>query len=175
MTDLPSYRAEPDAEFADRLERELLRRLTDPAVATLTEVPLVSVLPETDDYLTTPDLEADGRRRRPSRIRFVAGGLVAAALVAVLALVIRNGGEGEPAVAPPVANGLIAFAGNPGVGSAQSDIYVRRAGRHRAAGADLDPGARRVRAHLVAGRQPPRLRANRPALGPSHARLHAPL
>jgi Tol biopolymer transport system component len=124
MTDLPPYRAEPDAEFADRLERELLSRLTDPALATLTEVALVTDVPETDADVAEPDLQAADRRRRPSRIRLVAGGLVAAGLVAVLALVVRNGGDSEPAVAPPAANGLIAFAGNPGGGSAQSDIFV---------------------------------------------------
>jgi Tol biopolymer transport system component len=124
MSDFPSYRAEPDAEFADRLEGELLRRLTDPAGVTLTDVALVTDVPETDNAVEELGLEAGDRRRRPSRIRLVAGGLIAAGLVAVLALVVRNGSESEPAIAPPVRNGLIAFAGNAGDGSAQSDIYV---------------------------------------------------
>ena len=35
MVDPPTYRAEPDPEFADRLERVLLQRLTAPAGSAL--------------------------------------------------------------------------------------------------------------------------------------------
>ncbi len=57
----------------------------------------------------------------------------------------------------------------------------RRARRQRAATVDLDAGARRVRAHLVIGRTPPRLRANRgsrvscPVHDPLSARRRGPV
>jgi Tol biopolymer transport system component len=112
------------AEITDDKPTSSLGPNGDGAVGAFVEVPLVEAVPETVAGVAKPDIEVAEHRRRLPPIRLVAGGLVAAGLVAVLALVVRNGSESEPAVAPPAANGLIAFAGNQGDGSAQSDIYV---------------------------------------------------
>jgi dipeptidyl aminopeptidase/acylaminoacyl peptidase len=124
MTDVPSFRAVPDAEFADRLERELLRRLAEPAVFTLTEVPLVTDVPDAEDDESKPDIEVAERRRRPSPIRLVAGGLIVAGLIAGLVLVDRSSRESQVAGPPPAANGLLAFVGESAENPAESDIYV---------------------------------------------------
>ena len=124
MTDLHSYRADPDAEFANRLERELLGRLTDPAVSTPTELALVTDVREAEEEVTRFDVERADGRRRPWRIRLVVGGLTAAGLVAVLALAGRNSREGEPTDALPAANGLIAISGDPADGTQPSDVTV---------------------------------------------------
>jgi WD40-like Beta Propeller Repeat len=117
-----------DIDARGRHEAERLRK--EAARIADTEAALQSVLAGEVVVPLEPHRRAPSRgpvaRRRVStrrRIRLVVGGLVAAGLVAVLALVVRNGGENQTAAGVP-ANGLIAFAGNPGDGSAQSDIYV---------------------------------------------------
>jgi dipeptidyl aminopeptidase/acylaminoacyl peptidase len=107
----------PDPDLLEPLEP--LEHLDQ---ATLTEVSLVRKLPETDD-VPALDLDADVRRRWPSRIRLVGGGLVAAGLVAVLVVVGRYSLESQTAADVP-ANGLIAFAGNQGGGESPTDIYA---------------------------------------------------
>jgi Tol biopolymer transport system component len=125
MSDVHPYRAEPDAAFADRLEGELLRRLAEPAGATSTKRPPLRKAPPTECDVNGIDVEVADGRRRPSRLHVVAGGLVAAGLVAALALVVGNTRDSQRATAPPVANGLIAFAVGTGDGeSPLSDIYL---------------------------------------------------
>ena len=65
-----------------------------------------------------------GDPQRPLWIRVVAGGLIAAALVGVVALVGRNSRDSQLAVAGSAVNGLIAFASTSDDGSEQTDIYV---------------------------------------------------
>ncbi len=115
MPDLsPSYRVEPDAEFADRLERVLVQRLTAPASSRPTEVPRVTTVSRID---TTPgnswtgeddaliDLDSMGAARRPARRRLAAtialGAAAAAVLAVALTAVIRIEDEHDLADVPP--------------------------------------------------------------------------
>ncbi len=125
MTDVHPYRAEPDAAFADRLERELLRRLAEPAGATSSKKPPLRKSPPTERDVNGIDLDVAGGRRRREPLHLVAGGLIAAGLVAAFALVVGNTRESQRAVAPPAANGLIAFpVGTGDNDSPLSDIYL---------------------------------------------------
>jgi Tol biopolymer transport system component len=96
----------------------------DGAVATFVDVPLVRDSPETDRGVNATELDAVGGRRGRSRIRLIAGCLIAAGLVAALVLVGRNSRETQPAIAPSGGNGLIAFAVATGGNSLLSDIHV---------------------------------------------------
>jgi Tol biopolymer transport system component len=127
MTDVHPYRAEPDAAFTDRLERELLRRLAEPAGSTATKKPLLRKAPPTERDVNEIDLEVAGGGPHPSRLRLAAAGLIAAGFVTAFALIIGNTRESPPAVVPPgppAANGLIAFAGATDDNPTESDIYV---------------------------------------------------
>ncbi|MEY2402447.1 MAG: hypothetical protein QOJ08_2558 [Ilumatobacteraceae bacterium] len=111
MPDLPlSYRVEPDAEFADRLERVLVQRLTAPASSRPTDIGHVTAVPGSgtrpgngwtgeDDALI--DLEPMVATRRPARRRpatmIALGAAAAAVLVVALAVVVRIEDEHEPA------------------------------------------------------------------------------
>ena len=108
----PPHRVEPDAAFADRLERVLVQRLTAPTSSRPTEVQRVTAVSRIDitpswavedDALN--DLEPVLADRRPARRRLattIALGAAAAALLVVgLTAVIRPDNEQDLADLPP--------------------------------------------------------------------------
>lgn len=109
----PSFRVEPDAEFADYLERVLVQRLTAPASSAPSTVQRLTVVSGIDG---TRDDQGNGQRDRaielaltaappPARRRValkVALGVAAAAVLFVaLAAIVRIDDEPERADAPP--------------------------------------------------------------------------
>ncbi len=115
MPDLPtSYRAEPGGEFATRLERVLVQRLTAPASSKPTGIPRVTPV---SDNNTTPasstsgeddaliDLDPmvvtrrGGRRRLTTTIAFAAA--AAAVIALALTAAIRIEDDLDPAEVPP--------------------------------------------------------------------------
>jgi hypothetical protein len=117
MVDPPTYRADPDPEFADRLERALLRRLTatpdglssSPGVLPSDELVRRDADPDdregditmldTDDRPTGP---LAPRRRSPGRWLLVAAAVAVVAVVGTV-LVAVSGDEEKPlrTVTPP--------------------------------------------------------------------------
>ena len=89
------YRTEPDPAFADRLERELLRRLASPSNST--GVVADQDLPEDVQLvrLTDPDQPAvENERARSARWLAAAAVLV---LVAAAVVLVRNARDGDDA------------------------------------------------------------------------------
>jgi Tol biopolymer transport system component len=130
MTDhVRSYRVEPDRAFADRLERELVRRLEvhgDAAVGLLAADGAAIDVPATERYVTELGRERGEQRHRSWRSRPVTVGAAAAVVVAAVvaaAVVTRRDADVGRATELP-GNGLIAFVGESDENPATSDIYV---------------------------------------------------
>jgi Tol biopolymer transport system component len=124
-----SYRVEPDRAFADRLERELVRRLEvhgDASVGLLAAEGAVIDVPATERYVTDLGLERGEQRHRPRRSRPMivgaAAAAVAAAVVAAAVVTRRDADVGR--ATGPTGNGLIAFVRESDDNPATSDIYV---------------------------------------------------
>jgi Tol biopolymer transport system component len=124
-----SYRVEPDRAFADRLERELVRRLEvhrDASVGLLAAEGTVIDVPATERYVTELGLGRGKQRCRPRRSRPVmvaaAAAAVAAAVLATAVVARRDADVGR--ATGLVGNGLIAFVDESVENPATSDIYV---------------------------------------------------
>lgn len=111
---IPTYRTEPAAEFADRLERVLAQRLTAPTASTMTKIWPFTAASGID---TTPsngwtgergasmDVEPTVAPERPARrqlaLKVVFRAAAAAAFVVALTAIVRTQDDPGPADVPP--------------------------------------------------------------------------
>src|SRR6187431_3346189 len=97
--DVPPYRVEPDIEFADRLERELLQRLgVTPSIAPADRETDLQVLEVHDDAPIDSgliDTALDAGERTTRRRRVLVAAAAAAAIVFAAGVVAYTSSVGE--------------------------------------------------------------------------------